>query len=479
MLTNKSPNRHSRRCSLAATVLGLFALSATAAYAADKNASLMVRPHCDIIASQDEDTILGPIPDVDELVSLGDGKTCDRFEVEDPQTLRTEPLAVGDTLDFDIVVENPSKQSVTHVRSWLAYDTNVFEGVSIEVTENFPLVTPGESDFDTENGYVMVEGSNEDEGANTNSILAVARVKLRAKITPPTGTFISFYDVQTGGHTSVNTMENDSDAEILGSEPGGLHVIFAEESAPDEEGAPEDALPPDLPPPPTPLQSAAPPTEPDPVDTDLANSLLDGDAEAPPVDAGPPPFDSLIDPPTPPADTPASGQPEASAERTAFALLQVRNLRISSEGSSIFLAWDDLNSSSLKGYNIYYGTTSGRYIQRKTVNGTMNSIVLRNLPLGETYFVALRAVSLSDEESSFSQEVSVEVGNAATSTAPLVQEGFGRNPVGNLTGNGAVSVPGNTGSASAFALLFLLCAVVGTFIASKRQLAFTTEQPTT
>ncbi|PIR53552.1 hypothetical protein COU76_00720 [Candidatus Peregrinibacteria bacterium CG10_big_fil_rev_8_21_14_0_10_49_10] len=494
-------NRLKHSAKLLVLLVGFSVTNPTVMKAATQDVSLTVRPHCEQIESEKEDTMLGPIPDLEEMVTLGDGKICTSFQVEDPQTLKTKVMAVGDTLDFDIVVQNPSKQAVQHVRAWLAYDTNVFEGVSIEVSEHFPLITPGESDFDEENGYVMVEAANEENGANTKSTIAVARVQLRAKIAPAAGTFISFYDIQRNGHTTVTTTENDTDEELLSDEPGGLHVLFGEGEGADVQPAASGAVanegdslsPDDLPPPPIPLEDVG--NDQPEVDPTVANNLLGGTA-APSASA------SEENAPSPvengnaclqnsdcrsnnclngicgaEGETVQQQAPAQGADRTAFALLQVRNVRVTTDGSSIFLAWDALNSSSLSAYNIYYGTTSGRYIQRKTISGNMQSVVLRNLPLGATYYLAIRAVNTDEEESAFSPEVSVEVGNPATSTAPLVQGVGGVNPIGDLTGNGAVSVPGSTGVPSALAMLVVLCAAIGTFLASKRQLAVCTEQP--
>jgi hypothetical protein len=158
-------------------------------------------------------------------------------------------------------------------------------------------------------------------------------------------------------------------------------------------------------------------------------------------------------------------------DRTAFALLQVRNLRATTEGGIAYLQWDALRSSMLKGYNVYYGSTSGQYIQRKTIPATNASVSIRNLPEGETYYFAVRAVSGQDEESAFSQEVSMEIGNPSTSTAPLVAsiltDAPGENPV--VTG-GAGTLPGETGMGTTLAIFMLISAVIGTILASRRQL---------
>jgi len=155
--------------------------------------------------------------------------------------------------------------------------------------------------------------------------------------------------------------------------------------------------------------------------------------------------------------------------QSAFALLQVRSVRITTEGTSLYVAWDPLASSQLKAYNLYYGTTSGRYIQRKTVSAESTSMAIRNLPEKTTYFVAIRALSLTDEESAFSQEVAVEVGNPKTSTSPLTGDLMAtRKPV---------TVPGETGMPSVIALLLTLSAVTGTAIASRRQAVALTAPP--
>ena len=36
----------------------------------------------------------------------------------------------------------------------------------------------------------------------------------------------------------------------------------------------------------------------------------------------------------------------------------------------MYLGWEGLNSSQLKAYNVYYGTTSGKYIQRRSIDNS-------------------------------------------------------------------------------------------------------------
>ena len=505
------------------TLVAAVLLAPLPALAATPDTVVFFRPHCDA-QSEEGDTILGPIPDVEELVSLGD-TSCSSFEVEDPQTLKTQPLRAGDVLNFDVAIRNPSKQPINHVRSWVAYDPNVFEGIRIEISPNFPMVTPGESDFDHANGYAMIEASNDAEGANQAGILAVARIQLRAKIAPESGTFISFYDAQRGGHTAVTTKENGTDEYIVGEEPGGLHVLFAAIPGQERENT-----------------NTPPPSE----GNDIPQNLLEGGEGNTTGNNNSEPTDSpqqeepkelswdggscsedsdcwtfncvegiCVDPsttenqnPPPQNETPntseetGEGNPDSAnppsengegedqegvgensdtperplppQDRTPFSLLQVRNVRTTTEGSAILLAWDKLNSSALKGYSIYYGTTTGRYIQRKTVDRELNSLILRALPLNTTYYLAVRAVNTEEEESAFSQEVSIKVGDPTSSTAPLVENqvvvapGVPSELIPEV--NGQPVVPGETGIPSTLALLFILCAGVGTLLASRRQI---------
>jgi hypothetical protein len=157
---------------------------------------------------------------------------------------------------------------------------------------------------------------------------------------------------------------------------------------------------------------------------------------------------------------PTASSVSSFAGQTAFAILQVRNVRLTTQGGTVYLAWDPLVSSQLKSYNVYYGATSGRYIQRKTASKDDKMAEIRALPEGTTYYFAVRAVSITDEESAFSQEVAIEVGNAKTSTSPLK---------GNIISQTKPIKTSDTGLPSGLALILLVSAVTGTLFASRRQ----------
>ncbi|MDD5469476.1 MAG: fibronectin type III domain-containing protein [Candidatus Peribacteraceae bacterium] len=533
-------------------------------------AALVLRPHC--VEGYKADTwIYGSVPPPGWSVSPDTADSCPPFDVRDPQTLQTGALSVGDTLDIDLVVQNPQGNPITSVRTWLSYDATILEGKTIEVYDDpFTEVIPGEEDFASEKGFAKIHANTSAENPPTSYWVPVARITFTVikEITP--GTAISFFNVQRDGHTYI--LAKDAGGQptyALQQEPGALFVRLDPQSA--------QAT--------VPMSAAG-----GPCTTNAeceSNACIDGICAAETTDGLDPcmldgecesrmcyegfcrrqdfriPNDGACrrddqcesgvcrngfcsgitglgngegctsnrecasnncvnsvcraaeNPEETPqacttssdctdgicyqgfctrrqAQIPVGGtcvlstqcasnlcvegtcqDPETYRnDRTAFSLLQVRNPRVTSEGDTAFLKWDDLRSSMLKAYNVYYGATSGQYIQRKTIPGTTANVTIRNLPEGTTYYFAIRAVDMNDEETAFSQEVAVEIGNPTTSTAPLIasiltdapgENPFARQDVGDL--------PGSTGTGSTLAILLLISAVIGTIFASRRQLA--------
>lgn len=174
---------------------------------------------------------------------------------------------------------------------------------------------------------------------------------------------------------------------------------------------------------------------------------------------------------TAPSEGVTSNAPSSTAV-SAFTLLQVQNLRITTRDRDVYVGWMPLRSSELKGYNVYYSTVSGRYAQRHSLPASAESYTIRDLEPGTTYFVAVRAFNQTDTESAFSQEVSVTVGQPETSTAPLssVRESDTA-PEGNpLATRDGPEITGETGTSSVLFIVLAISAVLGTMLAFHRQL---------
>lgn len=103
-------------------------------------------------------------------------------------------------------------------------------------------------------------------------------------------------------------------------------------------------------------------------------------------------------------------------------------------------------------------------------------MAITGLPEGTRYFVAVRAVNTTGEESAFSREVGVEIGDPLSSTNPLL---VAPNALGNLRadltaprnpiGDDGTTVPGAAGLPTTVIMLVILSAGIGMLIAFRRQ----------
>lgn len=404
---------------------------------ATQNVTLEMRPHCTFEEMEGE--FGGTVPDVEGTTSPNEN-TCYPFETEDPKTKRTRVLEQGDTLDMDLILRNPTGQDISRFRAWLAYDPTMLVGEEIEIDESFELPTPGEADFSEDDGWAKIGASTADP--ISAKMIVLARVKFTVLEASEPRTIISFYDPQSGADSHTQVLVGDPGENVLEPALGSLLVRLNTETSVDPDdwtGAEDDT------------------------DAGASEDSVSSEDSLPPMVASSVAASSMpaFELPSLPAATP----PPTSS---LFSQLQVQNLRATTEGTSIYLAWDALNSAELAGYNVYYGTVSGQYIQRRSVDKGSTTLTLRNLPLGRTYFIAVRGMSTSGAESDFSREVGIVVGNPATSTSPLASI-VNQGPQGTPPRTGG-SLAGNTGVPSGLALLLIASAIVGTALAFKRQM---------
>jgi len=131
----------------------------------------------------------------------------------------------GDEFDVEVIVKNPGAQSIISVRSWLSYDINALEGVSVSTQGSpFTLSAPGEDEFDDE-GHAKIGRSNISGGFKDSEAI-VATVRFRVKTPNPMTTSISSYDYQVTelGHTSVNIIDQGFPVNILSEKPKDVQI---------------------------------------------------------------------------------------------------------------------------------------------------------------------------------------------------------------------------------------------------------------
>lgn len=391
------------------------------------NARFELRPHCE--GGNVEDNIFGgPLPTSEHLVALGDGH-CRKFGIRDPENLQTDPLKPGDELDMDLVIINPDKKDIDRFRAWIAYDASALQGVELIVSSEYPVPTPGENVFSSEEGYIKVSGTA--QTARNEEEIVVARIRMRASVPRSEGTPLTYFDPSgtSESKTGIFYKDGTTESNALVANPGYLFVRF------DTAGIEQNA-------------------------SSAATTSTENSAQAESTMSS----SSSSDISFPFSSSSSSAAPVIPS--TVFTMLQVQGLRVTTEGSSVFLAWDPLPSAELVGYNVYYGTTTGQYIQRRGVDSAATTLTIRALPVGTTYYFAVRGVNGRDQETEFSQEVGISVGNPRTSTSPLTANSL---PTGTPDTNGTVA--GETGLSSVLLVFLLLSAVTGTFIAYRRQAA--------
>jgi hypothetical protein len=415
-------------------------------FAQEAGPTLILRPHCE----------------------LEDQTQCPSFDVADPTTLITPPIAAGETLDIDVVLLNPTQEKIEKVRIWLSYDIEALEGTSLEISPTLPTIVPGQTDFSPLSGYAKIAASAVPGSEPSDAILPIARLVFTAKsggsgIPVP----LSFYDQRAGieGHTFATTA-GAPEQNLLASPLGSLLVQLIPSSAAESSSAEVSsaaASAGDFPDPyaqPTGMEQSASsaPIAPLPVpSSSSASSLV-----------------SLL--PTFP------GQPTGPDISATFSLIQVQNVRVGTKDNLLYVTWDSLSHPRLQGYNVYFGTLKGRYLNRRGVSVASRGAVIRDLPESTTYYVAVRAIDDRNQETAFSTEASVEIGNPSTSSAPItgsldlvaeVAPGSKapENPVKTIreTGGPKTEVPGKSGAPSGIVLLLLGSAAIGTLLACRRQ----------
>ncbi len=407
-----------------------------------------LRPHCvETDHAAAEEKFGGEVPKIDGIMNLAEGSTppCPSFPVRDPLSKQTDILKIGDTLDMDLVMHNPKRAPIKRFRVWFAYDSNVLEGTTLELSDTFAIPTPGEGDFSSADNYVKVSASSED--AVDDDKVVLARIVFTVKSAPANGVILAFYD-PTGtatAHTGAFTAEGETETNVAATVQGSLAVRFAPAAS---------------------SVSSVTATATGSTTSSVASSV------APIVPVVSSSSKASVVPVVASSASTTSAATTSSSSSvvpvvTVFSKLQVQALRVTTEGSSAFLAWNPLPSTELAGYNLYYGSISGRYLQRRSIDKESQTITIRALPVGIPYYFAVRAMNASGTESDFSQEVAVTIGNPATSTSPL-SGNLIEGPQGQAPDTGG-TVAGDSGPGSWIAAMVGISAVLGTAFAFRRQ----------
>lgn len=96
-------------------------------------------------------------------------------------------------------------------------------------------------------------------------------------------------------------------------------------------------------------------------------------------------------------------------KRTIFALVITLAMAFSLNAANVKVEWDANTETDLAGYRVYMGLASGVYGQPVDVGNVTEHTVTLNPEVGTEYFFAVTAYDTSNNESGFSDEVSIFV----------------------------------------------------------------------
>lgn len=91
-------------------------------------------------------------------------------------------------------------------------------------------------------------------------------------------------------------------------------------------------------------------------------------------------------------------------------LIVLEKIAVALIAGTVTLAWDANTEPDLAGYNIYYGETSGDYTDSIDVKN-VTEYTIRDLVPGKRYFFAATAYDEDDNESAYSEELNLIIGD--------------------------------------------------------------------
>jgi hypothetical protein len=277
-----------------------------------------------------------------------------------------------ENLTVSIQIKNPSAQAVISVQSWLKYDPAILKGKKINTDGSpFDFVAPGENTFDDQQGLVKI-GRSSTGGGSTESDIIVAEVSFERLSNQ--ATTISFYNFQvdSSGNTSVRVFADGFPVNILKTAPASFQVKEGE-SIPSKASLAEDKQ-----------------------KEEERQKQLEQELEQ-------------------------ERQAQAAAEQERLAEIErqsrPQNLHVTSGPNYVILSWDEM--PNMKGYNIYYSTTSGRYLQRRGA-GDVTEYYFEGFEIDQIYYFAVTAYDFNNKETDYSNEVRIKIGYPESSSSPLV-----------------------------------------------------------
>ncbi len=362
--------------------------------------------HCEEESQQATES---PIASPDASPAAEECETEIPFD-EQQDAYRLTAFTANEPIEVDLYVKNPRQEMVTSIRAKLKYDPLALSVIELNTDESdFPLGAPGENNIDEDSGTITI-GRALTGGSLSNEEFFIGTLTLLPYNENGKLEFLNYQNTELGdtgiyftsGITSQNRLANPPKPLIFGM------------GDPMASGSPTPSATPD--------------------------GGIGGDD--PMLDD-----DDILFPPT---EEDGFGRPQG--------------LRIQTDDAgNVRLVWPIATDPPVKGYYLYYGQKSGFYLRRRDV-GRTNFAVFPDLPMGERYYFAITAYNADDNETDYSDEVFVTIGQPGSESHGFLgdprspeQPGDGTFPTPTPTyGPNLDGVGQNPGTGPEHVLFFLL-----------------------
>lgn len=283
------------------------------------------------------------------------GSNCSTATENETQRVSTLAHNYGEEFSVDIYIKNPSQQKIISAQTWLEYDKNKLEGVKVDTSASIFDFVAPGENQFDQAKGLVKIGRSSIATQTSVSELFVAKVTFKVIAKNQGKAILKFHDYQL-------------------SESWHTSVRVMEDSFPVNilENAPKDFV----------------------INLNQSGSV---------------------------SESIASGQNSGQTQTTTSLsnLPRPTGFKATTGNGYIFLIWDQSKDQKIKGYNLYYSSTSGRYLQRRPV-GNVNQYELANLQNGKTYFLAITAYDYNDRETDYSDEIRITVGDPNSSSNPIL-----------------------------------------------------------
>ena len=316
---------------------------------------------------------------------------CKNNACKDIENARFEKrFIVGEKIPMRIVIKNPENAPVFSVQSWVKFNSAVVSVSGLNDDESaFDLAAPGEFKAVNSKGEIRI-GRATTGSAITDSEIIVADFLLEIKKNPNLGT-LQFIDFKKDaiGKTAVVTIQGNIPANIIETQPKNL-VFKNLKSSPDTGSSHNN----------TNADSLV-------VITNNTNSNNNNNNTV------------IVD------NISVSNSVEGNAE-TVTSLPQPTGFRTRTfEDGKVQMIWELSQDAAVKGYYLYYSTTSGVYMHRRDMGKTnMYEFDKNFFKKDRKVFFAVQAYAENGVVSDFSDETFVITGNPGTSSHPFFEQIF-------------------------------------------------------